>query len=434
MKAVTIQSSMTIIICPTEKCNYSCTYCFEPSEQRHKSEMPYSFDAIKRSLYQVWRGPYNGSDISLHGGECTLVSIEEFERLLDLVYHLPWNCDDGTVKPKGVVNIVTNGSNITDRHIELFKKYNVYVGLSMDGPPELNRLRGPNPEDSSATNEYAQSLWKTMKRLRDHNIPVSIMCILHRENASTPEKLKKIGGWLVTLKKMRITGGRLNPVYSDSHPELQLSNDQIYTAWNYFYRMNKRHGLNWNPLKEMEHNLRGTKRRLSNIFQPSPCFLNKCDLFNTHTLSILPDGTIGNCDRTFAHGMYLRSRASGASGRYEALKQIECKDCRYWRICGGGCPETGGGGDWRNKTRFCDAIYRIYEYIEKKLREEDPSIALSIDVEVEEGVPILDSAHGDGPHGDEPHGDGAHGDEAHGDAPHGNLPHGDSNHGDSPDW
>jgi radical SAM protein with 4Fe4S-binding SPASM domain len=425
---------MTIIICPTEQCNFKCTYCFEPETQRASSEIPYNFSAIKRSLLKEWKGPYNGSDVSIHGGECLLIDTAELEKLLKLVYELPWERKDGSMTTKGATSIVTNGSLITDDHILLFKKYNTYVGISKDGPTELNVCRGPNPSSSEVTEEYNKKLWLTMQKLRKNGIRVSMMCMLHKKNASTPEQLKRLGGWLLSLKKLGITGGRLNPIYSDTHPELELSNDELYRAWNYFYRVNKRYELTWNPLNEMRKNLLGVLRPRATVFYPSPCFMNRCNLFRTHTLSILPDGTVGNCDRTFAHGMYCRSRDKGGSGRYEVLPQTDCRGCRYWRVCGGGCPETGIAGDWRSKTRFCEAIQKIYGYIAKDLRAEDPLIELTIDGEVEVLPEIGNMPHGDDPHGDDEHGDVPHGDEGHGNVGHGNIPHADSNFGDDADW
>jgi uncharacterized protein len=425
---------MTIIICPTEQCNFKCEYCFEPEAQRASSEIPYNFSAIKRSLLDVWKGPYNGSDVSIHGGECLLIDKTEFEKLLKLVYELPWKREDGSMTTKGATSIVTNGSLIDDDHIRLFKKYNTYVGISKDGPTELNVCRGPNPSSPEITEEYNKKLWLTMQKLRKNEVRVSMMCMLHKKDASTPEQLKKLAGWLLTLKKLGITGGRLNPIYSDTRPELELTNDELYRAWNYFYRINKKYELTWNPLNEMRKNLLGVLRPRATVFFPSPCFMNRCNMFKTHTLSILPDGTIGNCDRTFARGMYCRSRDKKGSGRYEALQQTDCKGCLYWVVCGGGCPETGIGGDWRRKTRFCDAIQRIYEYIAKDLRNEDPLVELTIDKEVEGSLEVGDMPHGDDPHGDDEHGDVPHGDEGHGNVGHGNIPHADSNFGDDADW
>ena len=428
---------MTIIIVPTEQCNHHCLYCFEPKDQRHGPKLPYNFERIKASLKDVWGGSYNGSAVCLHGGEPLLMNKVELERLMKLIYNLPWKCEDGAIKPKGAVSIVTNGSMIDNEIITLFKRYNVYASLSCDGPPDLNVLRGPDPNDREKTRAYNLHLVEMMKKLRENDIPVSIMCILHRENASTMEKLKVLGAWMLWLSKMGITGGRVNPMYSDKYPKLELTNDELYRAWTFFHRLNKEYDLQWNPLIEMEKNLQEQKN--------SPCHFVGCDKFATCTLSIQPDGTIGNCDRTFANGLYLRSMDRSKSGRYEALAQTQCKGCRYWQVCYGMCPEEGIGGDWRNKSRFCEAVYKTYSYLEGILREENPDIELVVD-SAPEVTPAPhgdtshgdkthgDSTHGDETHGDAPHGDSGHGDAGHGDTSHGDIPHGDSNHGDSPDY
>ena len=412
---------MTIIVIPTERCNFKCTGCFEPQEIHNGIGLEYNYDAIAKSLREVWGGSYHGSDVCLHGGEPLLTPLPELEKLMKLIYNLPWEGD----KIKGTVSIVTNGSLITDKHIEIFKKYNVNVALSCDGPPETNIHRGPNPQNKETTAKYNEQMKNLIKKLRENKINLSIMCILHPDNAGTTEKIKKLGKWMLWLKSLGITNGRMNAMYSDKHPELELTNKQLHRAWINIYNWNKKYGMKWSPGTDMEKNLlhdKGNKQ----YFSPTPCTAAKCDPFNTHTISILPDGMIGNCDRTFAHGIYTRSLDKSHCGRYEALRQTECKGCKYWEICGGGCPEEGVGGDWRRKTRFCEVIYKTLEYIEKKLIEARKTPNYMIEIE---GRPLTNAPHGDGPHGDDPHGDSGHGD-----APHGNIPHGDSSHGDDADW
>lgn len=413
---------MTIIVVPTERCNFQCTYCFEPQDVHDGVGFTYNFEAMKKSLYEIWEGAYHGSDVCLHGGEPLLMPIQEVEKLLSLIYNLPWS--EGKVK--GTASIVTNGSNITDEHIKLFKKYNVNVALSCDGPPSGNLHRGPNPKDGKVTADYNRQMKNVIKKLRREKIKLSMMCILHRDNASDSEKLKALGKWMLWLKSLGVVNGRMNAVYSDKHPELELTNHQLHRAWINIYNWNKRYGMRWSPGPDMEKNLlhdKGNKK----YFSPTPCSMAKCDPFNTHTISVLPDGTIGNCDRTFAHGIYSRSLSGTKCGRYEALRQTDCKDCKYWEICGGGCPEEGVGGDWRRKTRFCEAIYKTYEYIEEKLRQR--GLVPKYSIPEEESRPL-----GNRPHGDAPHGDSSHGDSGHGDMPHGDMPHGDSTHGDDVDW
>jgi radical SAM protein with 4Fe4S-binding SPASM domain len=250
------------------------------------------------------------------------------------------------------------------------------------------------------------------------------MCIIHKYNAGSQENLKALGAWMMRLSKMGITGGRVNPAYG----AYELTDHEIYWTWRNVYNWNKKYGWSWNPVVEMEKNLKGEKGTRQ-TFAPAPCVNNQCDPFNTHTISILPNGFIGNCDRTFSHGFYCRSQSGTKSGRYQALEQTECKDCSYWSVCGGGCPEEGCGGDWRSKTRFCEAIKKTYEFLEGELRKNIPGIELIVDKVSTPSTIIGNSAHGDSPHGDSNHGDSNHGDSAHGDANHG-----DSSHGDDVDW
>lgn len=399
---------MTIIFVPTEACNFKCSYCFEPESQRAEASMRFNLDAMKQGLIEVWSGPYRGSDICLHGGEFTICRREDIKEMMEFIYGF-----------KGVVDIVTNGSLIDDELIEMFKKYNVHIGLSCDGPPDLNVLRGPNPSDKKVTKKYNVELNETLVQLRKENLPVSIMCILHTKNAGTQKKIDKLRAWMRWLANIGINGGRFNLMYGN--PKYELSLRQATHAWLELYEENKRLELDWNPFKEMTGNLMGEK--------VSPCSFSQCNIFNTKTLSILPDGSVGNCDRTFSEGIYLRSYDDTKSGRYEALHQNQCLNCKYWDICGGACPMEGQGNDWRNPTRFCDAIYDLYSRIERDLRREGKMIITDV------GLPILDDKpHGDSGHGDKPHGDSGHGDSGHGDMPHGDKPHGDSSHPDAPDW
>lgn len=414
---------MTIIIIPTEKCNLKCLYCFEPEEQRTGLDYQYSYEAIERTLHEVWSGKYNGSDVCLHGGECTLIPIEELEKLLKLIHDLPWK--GGGVK--GVSSIVTNGTLITNEHIELFKKYNTHVGISIDGPTSLNQLRGYEPFDDSLTTAYNNLINHTIKRLLDAGVSVSIMCILHTRNAGTVGDLERLGQWMKELVAMGITSGRFNPMYSDEFKEYELSNDQLFRAWNYLYRMTKWLKAGFNPMVEMRKNLIGKPNKRGYI-QPSPCIFTKCDLFNTKTFTIMPDGSVANCDRTFAKGIYARSASDGDSGRYKSLEQTQCKGCRWWLSCVGGCPMEGEGGDWRNKTRFCGAIKKFYKFLEADLARSEGIIYLG-GITAQETSTNVD---GNVDHGDNPHGDNTHGDSHHGDSAHGDAPHADSNHADKP--
>jgi len=403
---------LTIIIVPTEKCNFKCAYCFEPQNQRSGLDIPLDIDAIKQSLIDVWAGPYGGSDLCLHGGEPTMIPRKTLEDLLKFLFEF-----------KGCISIMTNGFTVDDYLISLFKRYNVYPGISIDGPPELNVLRGPDPSNAEVTANYNSVLMRNIKRMLDAGLFVAPLVIIHKKNASTQEHRDKMREWFIDLKQLGVREGRVNAMYSKpSTRDLELTNDEVEKFWKMIYDVNKEEGLRWAPITDMMGNLKGNKL--------TPCNFSRCDYFNTHTLSILPDGSIGNCDRTFQDGITLRSETGQSSGRYKALEQTQCKECRYWSVCGGGCPAEGENDDWRNKTRFCQAIYNTYAMLEREIRFISPDTKLKVDEDWTKPPEHQDTTHGDQTHGDLTHGDSTHGDLGHGDMTHGDVPHGDSTHGD----
>jgi len=93
----------------------------------------------------------------------------------------------------------------------------------------------------------------------------------------------------------------------------------------------------------------------------------------------MPDGNIARCDRCFQDGYYYISDRP-ITTRAEILQQTECKGCRYFEICGGGCAGEGVNGDVRRKTYYCEAYFGLYEFLEKKIRGMFPNVLLTPDI------------------------------------------------------
>jgi len=71
-----------------------------------------------------------GGPFALFGGEPLLVPEHDLESLWS------WGLEQF-----GYNTVQTNGTLINDEHIRMFKAYKVSVGISIDGPGELNDLR-----------------------------------------------------------------------------------------------------------------------------------------------------------------------------------------------------------------------------------------------------------------------------------------------------
>src|ERR1035441_5466691 len=107
------------------RCNMRCHYCYQNSVREAGESVPaYSLDLIKSGVERL------GKPFALFGGEPLLMPFADLEDLL------AWGFEKF-----GRNSIQTNATLIGDRHIEVFKRYNVSVGISIDGPGELNGLR-----------------------------------------------------------------------------------------------------------------------------------------------------------------------------------------------------------------------------------------------------------------------------------------------------
>jgi len=423
---------MVILLMPTESCNFRCTYCFEDDKvKRPKTALNLDIPAVERTLTKMLASDeFGNSSIGLHGGECLSVNKFDLEAMLKIQY-----------SRKGTSSVQTNGWFIDDGMIRLFKKYNTYVGLSIDGDEQLNTLRGPNPENQEITLNYNKKMKKTIRKLIAADISVAIMVVLHTENVGDDEKVTRFEEWLLWLNDVGAKAGRLNPMFA-SHEHVkqyELTTERLIKVWNRLFDFNIEHGLRWNPFREMVDNLLG--------YSVAPCSFGQCDIHATTTQSILPDGSLGNCDKTFSEGILLRANIR-STARYHILEQTQCKGCKYLHICNGGCPCEGQDRDWRNKSQFCEAYQALYNHIEKKLRGLLPNIKLVTDGDFDgEAFKAMSWNYASKPtsyggprwlqqpqtrtqlrpgHGDTAHGDG------HGDKPHGDKPHGDSDHGDMP--
>jgi len=339
---------MVILLIPNLGCQLRCSYCFE-GERLVRTTI--DVNAMKASLKRLEEVPrLKGSYIAFHGGEPSLVDRGVLADLAQFASQYSKS-----------ISFQTNGVIIDDQLIDVISRYNMNVGISLDGPGMLNSLRGPDPNDKLVTRKYTAKVYRNIGRLLDAGVSVGVLSVLHNINVGTDQRLKRFEGWLLKLRDLGVGNIRVNLMYATNEASIQyeLNTERAVGAMIALYEFRKMHQLQLNPFMEMIQNLKGAS--------VAPCHYCQCDLFSTHTISIFPDGSVGNCDRTFGSGCYLRSVAQSHPGRYRALKLDQCKDCRYWNVCYGGCPNEGFNGDWRNKTRHCAVIFNLYTWIEKDL-------------------------------------------------------------------
>lgn len=379
---------MSLHILGGTECNMGCEYCYEePDREINDKDMAldYDMDAILSRL-DIWVDEHPNQAPGLHGGEPLLMANDDIDTIFAYI-------DDHWDSPP---TIQTNGSLIKDEHIELFKKYNVSVGMSCDGPPELNKLRKARHGGDDVTDEFSVRTNRAITRLVEEGISIGIITVLTTANAGTDEKLNKLLSWIDNLNRMGVNG-HFNPAipYDDVQNDVSLSPSRLKEVYaqtvEWMYAEEHRE---WGPFDRYQDNLMGLS--LGN------CVNNKCDVSNTSAARISKeDGELSGCGKTwetygdgvpFLQGDSSDNEYGERVERYDMLKQLPgphtggepdlggCKGCKYWSVCQGGCPSSGIDEDWRNRTIWCEAKYSAYEQVESQLRSTLPNIRLITDL------------------------------------------------------
>jgi len=370
-------------------CNIACAYCYQdPMREAGNINVPRDWSRVKQQIDRM------GSDFAVFGGEALLTPMAHLEEVFAYGF-----------ERFGKNAVQTNGTLITDAHIDLFERYKVNVGISIDGPPELNHVR--------CAPELTGRSIMAIEKLCARGVFPSIITTIHRGNANLP-LLTAFFDWLgdhgvryLNLHELEVECGR---------EHLTLSEEENLRVYLELYDWSKTTSMHVLPFADI-------KALLTTPHPQTTCTWNHCDPLTTQAVhGINPNGELSNCGRTNKDGVNWVKADRPGDERYALLYRTPqefggCQGCGYFAFCKGHCPGTAIDGDWRNRTVNCRLWYGLFERIE---RDCDPATLLSAEVKRQLAEGIM--------HGDRPHGDG------HADSwEHGDRPHGDS-HGDHTDY
>ena len=401
-------------------CNIQCQYCYQ-NPQRDAGNVPRSYDieAMKAAVEE------EGGSFTLFGGEALLVPEDDLEAL--------WSWG---LERYGSNGIQTNGVLINDAHVRMFRKYKVEVGISIDGPGELNDARWAGT--LARTREATAKTEAAIERLCREDMPPSLIVTLHRGNA-TVDKLPTMHDWMRRLEAMGVTSLRLHVLEVDEDDvgaAYALSTEENLIAFASFVQLEAElTALRMDLFDDMRNLLLGTD-------DDTTCVWNACDPYTTRAVrGVEGHGQASNCGRTNKDGIDFVKASTEGFERYLALYHTPqehggCADCRFFLMCKGQCPGTAIDGDWRNRTEHCDLWKTLFRQLEEQLldagqipvsaspeRRDLESVFLemyaggnansiaSVRRAISEREPVdtavaVTNGHGDAPHGDIPHGDG----------------------------
>ena len=370
---------MSIEILPVGvTCNLRCEYCYEEAERKVTPTVKYHREKVLAAAsksHGFWQ---------LFGGEPLLIGLTELEELLALGH-----------KDFGMTGLQTNATLITPAHIDLFRKYNTQVGISLDGPDDLNDSRW------AGTVEATRKATAKTHRAIDMVIALSnepgawwghgptLIVTLHSGNCSE-DVFPRFKDWIREIDAKGVKFINFHYLEMDHKAsKWYLDDTRMKEVMSELAALEKEMvQLDFLNFDEALDLLRGDSRKVT-------CVYHACDGWSTAAVQgIGNDGSPGNCTREVKDGIpWLPGEGFGTPAPWQIgepfpstrahLRQLSlyvtpqehggCKDCRFFVMCTGHCPGTGHvfdeqkEGDWRLRSTHCEVLKDQFAEMEQKL-------------------------------------------------------------------
>ena len=352
-----LPSHINPIIKLTEKCNYACEFCRYSNHRQSDKGIPEHL--IIKMITECYdynkKNGIKNMNVILHGGEPLLYGENRLSKVLDEIKCLIE--DDFSIE----YSIQTNSSLLSDGWIKIFKDYNFDVGISLDGPIQLNGHYGSNRED--AVND-AVAAYHLLQNQGIHCGFLSVITDKHLENINCffdfliQNDIKSVG---LCYCYNKFDGDSIDPI--------KLGKWLIDLYELYFSSLKK--------IRIREFDM--VTRRILN--HPHNACAMSCRESCGSYLTITPSGGIEFCDDYDLDE--ARNNSLGnindmsiiqilENDKYQRMKQKsleivngKCNSCEVFELCRSGCSRN----DIEEINYFCDTYKMLYPHIQKRVLE-----------------------------------------------------------------
>jgi len=347
-------------------CNLRCQYCFYEDISNNRTEK--SMGIMSESTVQVllensFQLVDAGGTVSFafQGGEPTVAGLPFFEKFTTEAERL---C------PAGVnltFSIQTNGTLLNEAWANFFRQHQFLVGISLDGCKDLHNQFRVDEENAGTWNQAVRSL----RLLQKFKVKTNALCVVTKQCARHPGQvytgLKKLGvdymQFIPCLDPIGLDRGGMAFSLTPARYGQFLCRlfDLWYDDWaNGQYR-----------------SIRLFDEYVHLILGDAPGTCSTCGKCGSYFV-VEGDGSVYPCDFFVLDkwklgtlgATTLEEIASGerlhAFFQWGTEKPPECTECRWRRLCNGGCKNDWIAGPTPHNY-FCPAFRQFFTYAEERL-------------------------------------------------------------------
>lgn len=330
----------TMLIKPASSlCNMRCKYCFYHDVAEHRKiksngiMTESTIDILLKRVFDDIKKP-SIINFAFQGGEPTLAGLEYYDYFTKKVEEN--NTDGHTIH----YSIQTNGYLVDDKFCELFKAYNFLVGISLDGPREINDC---NRVDINLKGTYDR-VNQVIKLFHKYKVEYNVLSVITKQMAKKPQTLFnyyvksniKYVQLIPCLKSLDHKEGEALNKYDLRPQEYALFLKELFSLWYEAYKNNQ-----YISIRQFDNLI-----LMLNGQPPEQCGLSgKCNL----QCVVEADGSVYPCDfyvldpynQGNLHQNSLEDMINSAGARAFLDDQVResplCKSCKVYHLCGGGC-------------------------------------------------------------------------------------------------
>jgi len=367
MSGFAIQSIVLKVAAP---CNLNCSYCYEYNrgDSSWRSQPKHILPEVVSRLgerigeYAAGRG-LSSFQINLHGGEPMLLGAVGIERVIE---SLRASAPSVSIR----FGMQTNATLADDAMVQVLRRHEVRVGVSLDGDMRANRLR---------VDHRGKATWERtvagLRLLLDAGLVSGIQAVIDLD--SDPEAvLDALGAFQPPLIELSQPFGNHDNPPSSGGTRYTLG-DWLSRAFDHWERSPALRGIRVGILADALRAIM-TERPASEWFPGVPqgfiVVATDGSYEGLDTLKIV--GTEG---RVLGRSVHSHSIAEALRHEFIALRSegsrlcSECSSCPISRWCAGGYFPTryGRGRGFDNPSVYCEDLKRLFAHLGGWLAAQD---------------------------------------------------------------
>lgn len=364
-----------IIVKVASRCNINCSYCYMYNLGDLSYKMQPKFiepETIKnfaeKLLKHLLKNEISIVGIIIHGGEPLMMKKSDFVNFIK-------SFDIIKMKNiKVIFSLQTNAVLVDDEWCDLFKQYNINVGVSLDGPKEENDMFRVDKKGNGTYDRVIEGI-NTFKRNNFRNGVLSVMN-LKSDPIKYYEHFKSLNLNSVDILLLDGNHDSKESIFKDNISP----SDWYITIFNKWYNDNDHHVVKIRFFDMIIKEILGEEQDLDSIGVHENNVLvleTNGGLEAVDVLKLCGDSFTKNDININTHEIDVVSQSALIEIYYNSGKYLpkKCLACPIQNICGGGYLPHRYSSDngFNNPTIYCNDIIKIVTHIQNSVIDSMPN-------------------------------------------------------------